>query len=178
MEREVFVYNLYNGHSQSCGCLQKKRAGQTATTHGEARTSLWYVWCAIKQRCTNPKNKSWKNYGGRGITLDPEWQQYEPFAMWARANGYEDGLEIDRVDNDGPYSPKNCQWILRWENRRNSRSVRKITAWGETKLMIEWIADPRCKVKYQTIWDRIHVGWTPEDAISLPVGSRGHRPPK
>jgi hypothetical protein len=77
--------------------------------------NLWYV---LRHRCNNPSNENWHRYGGRGIKLCSKWQAFEPFRNWALANGYEDHLTIDRIDNDGNYEPGNCQWITRSENSR------------------------------------------------------------
>jgi hypothetical protein len=95
-------------------------------SHGDARRGatapLYRVWYSILQRCTNPKIKSFKDYGGRGITVCSEWKEsYIAFRTWAHANGYVKGLYIDRENNDGGYSPDNCRWVTSKVSSQNKR---------------------------------------------------------
>jgi len=78
----------------------------------------------MRQRCSNPDNKQYKNYGGRGIVVCEEWSDFQAFLTWASANGYREDLAIDRIDNDGPYCPTNCRFTTTMENNRNRRSTR------------------------------------------------------
>lgn len=80
----------------------------------------------MKSRCSNVKKLAYADYGGRGIYVCEDWQQFIPFMQWALTNGYKDTLECDRIDNDGPYSPENCRWVTREENRKNKRPMKKI----------------------------------------------------
>ena len=92
---------------------------------------LYGVYNGMKQRCFNPKCAIWEHYGGRGITVCGEWLRRRgrvAFMAWAEANGYREGLCIDRVDNDGDYSPGNCRWVTRAENLRNRRMTPKWAA--------------------------------------------------
>jgi len=72
---------------------------------------LYNTWRSMKTRCFNPNNKAYKYYGGRGITVCQEWLDYNTFEVWALANGWEKGITIDRIDNDGDYESNNCQFI-------------------------------------------------------------------
>lgn len=92
----------------------------------------------MKQRCLNPKCVAYKNYGARGITVCREWIEFEPFCIWALNNGYEKGLDIDRIDNDGNYGPENCRWIDRRTNVNNRRKSLWFTVNGQTKCRTEW----------------------------------------
>jgi|SRR3972149_2848929 len=90
--------------------------------HGETNTKLYHLWTSIKQRCLNPKNTIYKYYGGRGITICPEWaNDYIVFRDWTLDNGYKEGLEIDRRNNDGNYEPSNCHFVTRQINGRNRK---------------------------------------------------------
>lgn len=108
------------------------------TTHGLTNTSIYSVWCSMKQRCYNPNRKKYKDYGQRGIEICDEWQDAAVFAEWALSNGYRAGLQIDRIDNDGNYEPSNCRFVTPKENSRNRRNTKLLTINGETKSVAEW----------------------------------------
>lgn len=133
---------------------------------------LHSVWRNMKIRCEDPTNKQFEDYGGRGIFIDPRWQDFNVFCEWALANGSSPELQLDRQDNDGPYSPENCRFITPSENARNTRRNHWITAFGETKLLIEWASDPRATTSAENIRRRIKSGWTPEEAITVPRASQ------
>lgn len=104
-----------------------------------------------------------------------EWRiDYVAFRDWSLANGYTDGLTIDRRDNDGNYEPSNCRWLTKKGNTRNNSQVVRVTAFGETKAMGDWSEDHRCVVEYSTLKVRIRKGWHPERAITeMPGKGRG-----
>lgn len=93
--------------------------------------NIYWAWKAMKQRCKNPNCKAYKNYGERGIKVCEEWEEFEPFLSWSLSNGYSKGLDLDRKDNDGNYTPDNCRWISREENINNRRNTIKISVNGE-----------------------------------------------
>ena len=93
-----------------------------ALTHGESYTRLHSIWADIKTRCLNPNCLSYKDYGGRGITICPEWtNDYITFRDWSLSNGYKEGLQINRINNNGNYEPNNCNFVTIQENTRNRR---------------------------------------------------------
>lgn len=94
------------------------------------------------------------------------------FKDWSLTNGYAPGLQLDRTDNNGPYSPENCRWATRQQQATNRRSNIRLTLAGETKVLSEWASDPRCTVKYATLYARVRNGWELEQAMSAPLGAR------
>lgn len=121
----------HNG-TASCGCDR--------AVHGMARPGqlhpLYRVWLAMRARCSNPNNKDYKWYGGRGITVCPEWDDFTQFArdMGSRPPG----RSLDRIDNDGPYSKDNCRWATKAEQMKNTSVARWIEFNGERKVLSEW----------------------------------------
>ena len=93
----------------------------------DSYTRLYNIWRCMKQRCNNPNHSEYHRYGGRGIRVYPYWENsFESFKKWALANGYQDDLTIDRINNDAGYNPRNCQWISRSENSKKNTGPRKL----------------------------------------------------
>ena len=110
------------GDTKSCGCYKKRRNKESNETHGLVGHKLYKIWANIKDRTLNSNCKYYNNYGGRGITICDEWKNdFLAFYNWAMSNGYSDELSIDRIDNDGGYSPKNCRWTTKTIQQRNQR---------------------------------------------------------
>ncbi len=122
-ETVVQAKELNNGHTKSCGCLQKDIARQHQTKHGYSKTRLYRIWNQMKERCLNPNDSSYQWYGKKGITVCDEWKNnFARFRNWAIQNGYTDDLTIDRIDVYGNYEPSNCRWITMKEQIRNKRT--------------------------------------------------------
>lgn len=117
------MYDVKRRNQQEC----KDCSGHT---HGKSKDRLYDVYNNIVKRCTNPNNPSYKDYGGRGVTLCDEWEDINVFLDWAYKNGYSDGLSIDRIDNDLGYSPNNCRWSTKTTQVRHTRKLYRVNTSG------------------------------------------------
>ena len=112
--------DLRSGHTQSCGC---KCFESHNAKHKMKHTRIYNIWCWMRKRCNNQKEKCYKYYGGEGKTVCHEWDEFLPFYQWAIENGYNDKLSIDRIDINKGYSPDNCRWATPTEQNRNRRNT-------------------------------------------------------
>ena len=129
---------LRSGHTRSCGCLVKELLAERATTHGMSYDRLYQTWADMKQRCSNPRCKSYPDYGGRGISYADEWNNFEVFREYALSVGYDDTLTIERIDVNGNYEPGNVKFIPLKEQIRNKRNSIHLTYKGIEKTLGEW----------------------------------------
>ena len=159
-----------HGCYRSCGC-DRFRSGNRhhRYSHGGAKTPLYVVWARMKYRCTNTKAKEYKHYGGKGVHVCDEWMDFECFQNWAVKSGYRPGLEVDRINGGGPYSPSNCRLVTHSENMRNTSQTVMVTCFGETKPAVAWGEDNRCMVNAKTLRNRLRKGWGNEAAITTPA---------
>jgi hypothetical protein len=160
-ETEARYGDLRYGRKASCGCLK----GIHSRTHGLSKTHpLYRIWCDMRHRCMSPGDSGYHKYGARGITVCERWMKFENFI--SDMGDRPEGMQIERKDNNGPYSPENCIWATRAQQARNKRSTILITFNGETLCLLDW-----CKklgLKYETIRQRIKRGrWSPLQALGL-----------
>lgn len=135
--------------------------------HGLSYTPEYRVWQTMRLRCTEPSNPAWKDYGGRGITICRQWLDSPEQFLADLGPKPSAAHELDRRDNDGPYSPDNCRWVVRKVNCRNRRSNRLIEFRGETKPLAEWAEE--FELPRDTLKKRMDAGWTPEQALTIPA---------
>lgn len=163
--------SLHSGDVQSCGCLWRdtvpEHNKEVNLRHGESHSKIHKTWRNMRYRCNNPNCMSYKNYGGRGITICKEWDSYESFRDWALANGYSEGLSIDRIDVNGNYEPSNCRWVSTKTQNNNTRKNHYLTYNGVTHTIQEW--SDITGINWTTIKARIDMGWTVEKALTKEV---------
>lgn len=136
-------------------------------------SKLYSSWKHMKERCGNPSCRGYRYWGGRGIAVCDEWKNdFLAFKEWALANGYKEGLTIDRIDNDGNYEPSNCRWTTMAEQSRNRNYTNKLTYNGETKILADWARETG--VSATTIYMRINAyGWSVEKALTTATQKKG-----
>lgn len=149
---------LRSGASKTCGCSRIGRA----RTHGQSTIPEYRVWRAMKDRCLNPKDRGYKNYGGRGIKVCERWHKYENFIadMGRRPS---DEFSIERRNVNGNYEPSNCYWMEFCKQSRNRRFVSYLEWNGERDTLASW--SRRLGVSYQTARERMMKGWTPKEIL-------------
>ncbi|AIY72807.1 TPA: hypothetical protein ACLQU7_005228 [Bacillus tropicus] len=161
-----------SGGVKSCGCLVTERAKKLNYTHGFGKTKLYSVYSAMVGRCNNHKDKSFKNYGGRGIQVTKEWlNDFMAFREWALQNGYKEGLSIDRIDVEKDYSPDNCRWVTRDVQNNNKRNNILISYKGKEQSLKQWCQE--LNLNYSAIYTRIKRGnYSPIEALEKPMRNR------
>ena len=166
--KTIAAQSLLNEVSRSCGAAIH-RAGFSAT-HGLSKTLEYGVWSTMKQRCSNPNVASYKDYGGRGVKVCKRWS--ESFEAFLEDMGRRPSPQhsIERKNNEGDYTPRNCFWATRKVQVKNRRNNRMLTANGETLHMAEWARRLGCNPA--AILARLATGMSEEEAVTKPVPSR------
>jgi len=154
--------------------LQKESTGQINLKHGHNRkdkiSKTYKSWIDMGQRCTNPKNPAYKNYGGRGITICERWlDKNNGFINFLEDMGEcPKGCEIDRINNNLGYCKENCRWVTRYIQSRNKRNNKLFTYKGKIQILKDWAVE--YKIKYKTLWMRIYsLKWSIEKALTTPI---------
>ena len=157
--------SLMNGAIKSCGCLKREQDAINLTanhSHNANRKRLYDIWYGMKRRCYDPKDKRYECYGGRGVTVCDEWKNdFACFLDWAMSSGYDDNLTIDRINNDGNYSPENCRWADVKTQARNRRSNVCITIGNSKRTLMEWceIFNVDYKTVHARYWRNESIDW-------------------
>lgn len=155
--------NIKRGKA-TCKCIHSKRISISRSKEGRD-TPIYNKWLGMKCRCFNKNDSHFKDYGGRGITICPEWLDFDVFYKWSLENGYKDGYSIERKDVNGNYCPENCCWIPLEDQPKNKRNTIYIEINGIEKRLKEW-----CEVynaNYKTVHQRIfRYGMEPLEALT------------
>lgn len=150
-------YHLTSGRIRSCGCIKKEMLSTRENAHHKSGTRLYSIWAAIKGRCFNSNHKNYDRYKGRGITMCNEWKDdFMAFYNWAIENDYKNCLTIERINNDGNYSPSNCRWATREEQANNTSRNHFIVFNGEKHTMADWAK--KLDIDYKRLENRINSG--------------------
>jgi hypothetical protein len=154
--------------------MNRAFGNQYSKTHGYTYHPLYQVWSDMKRRCYNQNMKQYKDYGGRGISVCRIWRNdSKSFIEWALSNGWKQGLVIDRINNDGNYTPGNCRFVTRKKSAQNRRqtngpkAVLKVKINGKSLYLKDAVAK-YSKIGYSTVYTRIYRhGWTPKQALEM-----------
>jgi hypothetical protein len=152
--KTVNAKDLRNGNNKSCGCLHKK--------HGLTGSRIYQAWGNMKRRCNDPSNKSFQNYGGRGITYDKRWELFDNFYEDMK-EGYADNLTLDRIDVDKDYSKENCRWVDFETQMNNMTTNHLVTYKGETMTQAEFAR--KYNLDYELFRHRMKKGWSLERSM-------------
>lgn len=164
---EAPISVVKRGRKKSCGCLAIEVTRARSITHGFKGTKVYAIWSGMKNRCNNPNEHSYKNYGARGIKVCKSWERFESFLkdMGEPPKGK---YSLDRIDNDKGYSKANCRWATDSEQQRNTRANTKYEYLGESYCLAEWAE--RTEIPYVRLWSRVKKqGWSLTRAIEEPL---------
>lgn len=168
-ETIVRSYCLLSENTKSCGCLRNEESKKRSTIHNKSNSRIYYIWCGMKSRCYNKRNKAFKNYGGRGINICDYWKSsFLNFANWSENNGYNEKLTIERIDVNGNYEPNNCKWCTYKEQNNNRRNNHLIEFNGKIMTLNQW--SEKTGIGRATILARIdRDNWDIKRALTTPV---------
>ncbi len=149
--------SLMNWRAHHCICLNLSCTKKANTSHGLAHAPINAVWSTLIQRCMNPKNKRWEDYGGRGITVCDRWRNFELFYE-DMGPSYRHGLQIERRDNNRGYCPENCEWVTPKQQANNTRKNRFVE-WEGKRFTVTQLAES-VNLRPMTLWQRLSKrGW-------------------
>ena len=166
-EKVILRKSVTSGRTKSCRCLSNELAKVRNSSHGHTRnyssSKIYEVWCNMRRRCLDPKNKSYKHYGGRGITVCERWLDFSNFYA-DMGDPPSPKHTLDRIDNNGGYCPSNCRWADTATQIRNRRTAFLITYNGVTQNLCDWAK--QTGILPDTISSRIKLrGWTVGQAL-------------
>lgn len=166
--KEVRGAHMRSGASPSCGCFGRdKRRSENPLR----KDRLYGIWQNMKNRCGNPNVGCFHRYGGRGIAVCQEWlHSFAAFKEWADGNGYAPDLQIDRIDNDGNYEPRNCRWATRLEQALNRNETLRLPDGRAGAVLAR-----ENGINSFAFAARVRLGWSVEEACTRPLRRFTHR---
>jgi hypothetical protein len=163
--KEIDHYPVRKGLVRGCGCLWRETVLGSNKTHGLAGTRIYRLWSMMHDRCRNPRNPHYPTYGERGITVCHRWSDFEVF--YADMGERPPGMTLNRIDNDGPYSPENCEWASAVAQGRNKTNNKLLTFQGKTQPLSAWAEE--LGLNYNTLNTRVQRGWDDERVLATPI---------
>lgn len=162
--RTMHFQTLCTGRTQSCGCIWRDGTPRVIGAKAKATLPERYIWISMIARCCNPDSSSYSNYGARGINVCDRWR--DSFVAFIADVGRRPSPShsIERIDNDGDYTPSNTRWATKAEQVRNTRRNKYVTYNGETMILTDWAA--RAGIGPNTLGTRLSRGWSVEDVIN------------
>lgn len=161
--RVIRAQALKNGGSRSCGCHKNDYNRK----HNGKGTRLYEIWRQMRYRCQKEGHSAYPGYGGRGIKVCAEWEDFGNFRSWAMANGYDDSKSIDRIDVNGDYCPENCRWADSKTQMNNRRNTPHYSYLGESLTLSEW--SQRLGIPRSTIRNRMKNGLSFAEAVEQKI---------
>lgn len=163
-----------SGQAKSCGCLQKERFREAVKnirlTHGKTRSKEYRIWSSMLQRCCNSNDKSYHNYGGRGITVCERWMNFKNFFI-DMGEKPTPKHSIDRIDNNKGYHPDNCRWATTEQQANNKRDSVRIRFDGKDLTISEW--SRLIGISPSGLWYRLYEKkWPVHKALTMPTKAR------
>lgn len=128
---------LRNGGSTNCGCVGRQSQREKVSTHGMKKTKAYKIWSSMHERCKNWNKEHKQRYFERGISVCEKWNDFVEFWL-DMGPSYQEGMTLERIDNDSGYSPDNCRWASPFEQARNRSTNRFYTMDGETLCIRDW----------------------------------------
>ncbi len=165
-KRIVSSDSLKSERTKSCGCLSAEKTKRRFTKHGHTRSRTYESWQHMNQRCKNPNNQDYHNYGGRGIIICKRWEKFENFLedMGERPAG----TSLDKINNNHGYCETNCRWSTPEQQNKNKRNNLYETYGGKTQLVTKWAKE--YDISYHILWDRLYrLDWSISKALTTPV---------
>lgn len=158
--KEIRLLHFVRGRIKTCG----------HDRHGDTGSQLHNTWRGMSNRCKEYHSEHHLYYD-KGVRLCSQWKKYNAFKKWALENGYEDGLTIDRIDNNGNYEPDNCRFVSQALNNLNRNNTLFVATEKGEKPLLTVLKNIGLEEKYHSIYWRIKNGWSIEDAIHKPIKS-------
>ena len=163
--KEIRHHSVRKGLTHSCGCYRNERTQEACGTHSMSRTKIYRLWSMMHDRCRNPRNLYYATYGKRGIAVCSRWHDFGAF--YADMGERPSGLTLNRIDNDGPYSPENCEWASAVTQGRNRTNNKLLTFQGKTQPLSAWAEE--LGLNYNTLNTRVQRGWSDDRVLATPV---------